>query len=275
MRRRDGGDQRHMRADKRDQIADLAEMIHADLEHAIFGVARQRCERQRHAPMIVVGRGARHGCGPAHCSSSRSISLVVVLPALPVTARILALLRARAARARSSSPRWVSATVSKRSGDAVGRVDDQRRARLGVERGAHEIMAVAIVAFQRHEQIAFLQGAGVDGKPVHGKGLAGLAQGGGFGFGGGPQRHAARPPNASGRLHRFFAVGERDAPRRRHIGRSHGPCPPAPAHRPPASAGDAGADGLARGRRSRARRARRPEFPCGWRQGLRCGDCRR
>ena len=59
-------------------------------------------------------------------------------------------------------------TVSSGPGDAVRRVADQRRARLGIESGAHEIMAVAIVALERHEQIAFLERAGVDGKPVHG-----------------------------------------------------------------------------------------------------------
>src|SRR5438270_13099711 len=71
-----------------------------------------------------------------------------------------------------------------------------RRAGLGVESGAHKVMAVAIVALQGDEQIAFLEGAGVDRDAVHGKRLAGVAQRGGFGFQMGPQRHAARPPKA-------------------------------------------------------------------------------
>jgi len=50
---------------------------------------------------------------PSALQASRRISLVVVFPALPVMARILALLRARAARARSSNPRWVWPTVNK------------------------------------------------------------------------------------------------------------------------------------------------------------------
>ena len=104
--------------------------------------------------------------------------------------------QARAARARSSRPRWVSATVSRGPlAFSSGRLTS-RRAGLGVKGGAHEIMAVA-GALQRDKQIAFLQGAGVDGNAAHGKGLAGAAQGGGFGFGGIPQRHAARPPNAN------------------------------------------------------------------------------
>ena len=34
---------------------DLARMVHADLEHAVFGVPRHARKCQRHAPMIVVG----------------------------------------------------------------------------------------------------------------------------------------------------------------------------------------------------------------------------
>ncbi len=57
----DGGDHRAMRPDKRDEIADFAGMIHADFEHAIFGFLRQAGQRQRHAPVIVVGRGRDMG----------------------------------------------------------------------------------------------------------------------------------------------------------------------------------------------------------------------
>ena len=50
----------------------------------------------------------------------------------------------------------------------------------------------------------------------------------------------------------------------RHIGRSHGPCQPSTRTSPVFKRGDGGADGFARGRRSRARPAPPPEFPCGW-----------
>ena len=82
-------------------------------------------------------------------------------------------------------------------GHAIRLARDQRGAGLGVERGAHEIVTVAIVALQRHEQVALFQGAGVNRKPVHGKGRAGLAQRGGFSFWCRPQHHAARPPSSN------------------------------------------------------------------------------
>ena len=55
--------------------------------------------------------------GPWRASTWRSISLVPVLPTLPVTAAMRAAVRDRAARARSSRPRAVSATSS--SGEPV------------------------------------------------------------------------------------------------------------------------------------------------------------
>ena len=93
-------------------------------------------------------------------------------------------------------------------------------------------MAVAIVALQRHEQIAFLQGAGVDGNAVHGKGAAGLPQRGRFGFSWRSTASCRAPSQSEGRVDRLLAVGKWIALRPSHIGRSHGPCRPAPAHRP-------------------------------------------
>ena len=47
---------------------------------------RQARQRQRHAPVVVVGGDARHASGRTPPGCVRSISLVVVLPTLPVTA---------------------------------------------------------------------------------------------------------------------------------------------------------------------------------------------
>src|SRR5689334_21977187 len=74
---------------------------------------------------------------------------------------------------------------------------DQGRPRLGVKSRAHEIMAVSVVAFQGHKQVALFDGAGVDRQPIHFKGASGRAQGGGLGFAGRPEAHAARPPSAT------------------------------------------------------------------------------
>ncbi len=103
VNRRDRGDQRDLRLDEADERRDLARVVHADLEHGEFGVARQSGERERHTPMIVVGRG-RGVRRPDFDSASRSISLAVVLPTEPVTAAMRRL-RARAAWPKRSIAR--------------------------------------------------------------------------------------------------------------------------------------------------------------------------
>ena len=72
--------------------------------------------------------------------------------------------------------------------------------------------------------------------------------------------HAAAPRSAA--AHRLV-VAERQSRGRRRSGRSRGPCRRPAARRRPAASATAVADRLARGRRSRSRRARRP----GWRRG--------
>ena len=46
-----------MRAHQLGERRDLAGMVHADLEHGVFGARPAARERQRHAPVIVVGGG--------------------------------------------------------------------------------------------------------------------------------------------------------------------------------------------------------------------------
>ncbi len=61
MGRRNGGDDRDMGANDADQRADFAEMIHAHFEDRRTGLARQRGDAERHAPMVVVGRSRGMG----------------------------------------------------------------------------------------------------------------------------------------------------------------------------------------------------------------------
>jgi len=56
MHRRDGGDDRRMRAREPRQGLDLARVVHAHFQHAIARGLRAARERQRHTPMIIVGR---------------------------------------------------------------------------------------------------------------------------------------------------------------------------------------------------------------------------
>ncbi len=86
MRGGHGGDHRHVRARQAGQRRDLAGVVHADLDHRELGVARHPRQRQRHAPVVVVAGDRGMGRGPDRARIAASISLVEVLPTLPVTA---------------------------------------------------------------------------------------------------------------------------------------------------------------------------------------------
>ena len=90
---------------------------------------------------------------------------MLVLPTEPVTAMILAGERARAARARSRKASSTSATVKQRrvGGELRAFVArDDREAGAGFERGLDEVMAVAVVALDGEEGVAFAERAAVD-----------------------------------------------------------------------------------------------------------------
>jgi hypothetical protein len=55
MDRLDGGDDGHVRPHEPRQRLDLADVVHADLEHAEGAAPRHARERQGHAPVVVVG----------------------------------------------------------------------------------------------------------------------------------------------------------------------------------------------------------------------------
>ena len=68
MHRLDRGDDRDVRPDQPGEPGDLAGVIHADLEHGEARRLGQARERERHAPMVVVGsrRSVRLGLRAEH-----------------------------------------------------------------------------------------------------------------------------------------------------------------------------------------------------------------
>ena len=66
MRSGDQRDDRDMRPDQLHQRADLALMVHADLEDRVVAIGRHARQRQRHAPVIV-----ERGCGGMHLADGR------------------------------------------------------------------------------------------------------------------------------------------------------------------------------------------------------------
>ena len=129
VHRLDRGDDRHVRAHQLRQRRDLAGVVHADLEHAVARVGRHARQRQRHAPVVVEGLFGGVRRRRARDRQQRSISLVPVLPTLPVTATMRASLRARAARrdAAQALERVVDAQQRAVARDALVVRRDQRR----------------------------------------------------------------------------------------------------------------------------------------------------
>ena len=226
MHRLDGGDDRHMRAHQLGERRDLAGMVHADLEHGIFRVRRAARERQRHAPVIVVGggRGMRFAVG---ASASRSASLVPVLPTEPVTAMTFADVRARAARARSRKASSTSVDDQQRgSAGKCARLRARHHGEAGArfQRGVDEVVAVAVVALDGEEGLALGDAAAVDGKARNARPAARRIS-----------PRASRRPCRRGSTARSchlalqgrgdrVVIGERQHACRRRSGRSRGPC---------------------------------------------------
>ena len=251
-------------------------MIHADLEHADIRHRAAAPPATAARPSDCCRTRPRHGCGPARCRRRRRISLVVVLPALPVTATILALLRARAARARSSSPRWVLATVS--SGPSRRRracATPAPRRPWRRRRRATKSWPSRLSPFSATNRSPSFRVRVSMESPFTAKARAGLAQGGAFGFGGGPQRSCRAPSRSD--------APPSPLPRGRRKGRTSPPTywpvswplPAITSTSPSSSAAMAASDRLCAVADLARAVGARPGFRCGWRRDLRCGDCRR
>ncbi len=170
MHRRDRGDDRDIGAHQARQRPDLARMIHAEFEDRkarIGGTARQR---QRHAPVIVVGggrgmgeAGARQherqrflGRGLADRAGDRDHLAVQSLP--------------RRARQIAQAFQHVLDHQQPRIGckRCALRRRDHRKSGAVLQRRLDEVMAVAAVARDREKGVARLQRAAVDRNAVHG-----------------------------------------------------------------------------------------------------------
>ena len=239
MHRLDGGDDRDVRAHHPRQRRDLAGVVHADLEDAEARARRHARQRQRHAP-VVVERGRRVVRRPVGASAAASISLVPVLPTLPVTAAMRAVLRARAARPRSASA--VEHVV-----DDGQRALDPAEARRGAPRRPPRSRRRAASAGATKSWPSRLSPL-MAKKASPGATVRLSIEMPAIASGARAERAAAasprrsrrrsraarlmRPPRRRARRATRVVVGERDRPRRRRSGRSRGPCRRCRARRP-------------------------------------------
>ncbi len=159
MDRRDGGDQRRMRADHAHERRDLAG--DGSCRSRIRRIARRpACARASAArPSDCCRRRPRRASRRSRSSIARSISLALVLPTEPVTATIA---RARA-RPRCATPAAPSPSAYRRpqrpdrraaSASARSRLHDRRRARRASKARGDVIVAVVGLALDGEEEIA-------------------------------------------------------------------------------------------------------------------------
>jgi hypothetical protein len=165
MHRLDRRDDRDVRTHELGQRRDLAGMIHAHLEHRIARRLGAERERQRHAPMIVVGFG-------------RGMRLPVARQREPQR-----LLGAGLADRAGDADDFRRTTRARRAGKAAQAFEhighdeerrvvrqlcaflggDDRQTGAGFQCGFDEFMTVTCIG-EREKRIGFLQRAAVDGK---------------------------------------------------------------------------------------------------------------
>ena len=168
MHRRDGSDHCHMRAHHLHERADFIGMVHADFKDADSGVHRHARKRERHAPMVIVGRrrNMRFAEGAEHTAHGFLGACLADRTgdghhhARHALARCLAKPLHRREHVMNDKER--AETLHRID---IGLVDHRcRRARLkGV---AHKGMAVMRLAADREIEIVDAQGARVDGHAI-------------------------------------------------------------------------------------------------------------
>jgi len=172
MHRRDRGHQRDMRPRQGDERRDLAGVIHADLDRREGGARRQLRQRQRHAPMIVVGRGG--GVGRAEPAERDAQHFLGAGLADRAGDRNDARLRPRPRR-RAEALQGAQGVVDRenrlmRGNPGAARPGDRRGRRARLEGARDVVVAVARLAPDGEEEIAGLQRAGVDRNALDGDG---------------------------------------------------------------------------------------------------------
>ncbi len=163
-----GGDQRHMGANKPVQCANLAGMVHADLEHTESRFALHPREAERDAPMIVVGSGRRRdGCGRAQHQAQHFLGRGLAGTSGDRDDFRVGSRASGAAQILEALLGVADDQKRRARGDAIGHTTDEGSRRTVFQRGSNEAMAIARIPLQRDEEVAALDAARVDGDAVH------------------------------------------------------------------------------------------------------------
>ncbi len=189
MHRLDRGDDGDVRPHHLRQRRDLAGMVHAELEHAIAGVARHARQAERRAPLVVEVAGGGEGrreqrqhraqrfLGAGLADAAGDGGDLGIGPAAGGAAQVLQRLHG------------VDHFDHRRAGGQIVRAAmDQRAGGAALQGGGGEIVPVEGRALQRHEQVALLEAARIDRDAGHGEVARTLPGDGGGDLGGGPER---------------------------------------------------------------------------------------
>ena len=142
------------------EVVDLAQVVHAHLDHGVAMVLAQPQQHERHADVVVeVALGGEHVVAPAAVRAriAASISLTVVLPLLPVSATH------RQREARAPVPRRAAPSAARVSSTMICGIV-ARRCPRGARRApptaprpsacGDELVPVEALARERDEEVA-------------------------------------------------------------------------------------------------------------------------
>ena len=166
MHRRDRGDDRDMRADQPRQRLDLAFVIHAHFEHGVTCACGASGERQRHAPVVVVGRDGGMGLAVLRQRKPQRLLGSGLADRAGDADHLGLRARSRGHGESAQSGKHIGHDEERRiAGKLAAPVggDDGEAGFSGKCRG-DKIVAVAIVALDGKERVARRQAAAIDGQ---------------------------------------------------------------------------------------------------------------
>ena len=167
MHRLDGGDDRHMRPHEPGQRRDLARMVHAHFQHGVFRALRAARERQRHAPVIVVGCRRRMRLAVLRQRKPQRLLGAGLADRAGDADELGLAARTRGTRERDQAVQHVRHREQRRvlgKFIAPARRNDGKAGVL-LQCRLDELMPVARIALDREERLARRDRAGVDRKP--------------------------------------------------------------------------------------------------------------
>ena len=162
----DGGHHRHMRSCQPGERGDFARMVHADLIDGKARILRHAGQRERHAPMIVIGRLCRMGAALGGENAAQHLLHRRLAHRSGNGGEPAGEARAGDAAERVQAVKRIGDFQKGRIFKPVRDRMHQRARSTIVQRLGHEAMTVAILTNQGDEQLPLRHIAAVDGHAI-------------------------------------------------------------------------------------------------------------